>query len=414
MIEEKDTGSTLITDLILSRNEQLVCGLTGGREVVIYTWKNVDFPIEALRFEIPKSEFPADVDSDNLNGINIASFMEGDRFIALGQECGVISVWRLFSENDVMLRNPECVLQFCPLPEPVTSIAYAPQSNSLAVSYRAGVVKILLLPDLQDLEASKSHVFTILAQGPTSIGDKYVDQTTAVSKRRKKAGTSLAGRWKCLNVHFSPNGKFLYVLESSDSGAACISKWCYSMTSAQGKNKKGGKISAIESVTWTSKTSDYFESAFVGSLSDTEPDPSLDAWTLVSNTLASKGSLGCMAVALSDANNVYNTDLLAVGAGDGTISLFEGLDMKRCWSTVASPDGNYVQGLAFVQDEEIVIGVSADGRIIALTAHVKKQTKRSLLQTCIWLIFALVVLQIALWCILIRLSDEALESTKAM
>lgn len=369
----------------------------------------MDFPIETLRFEIPKSEFPEGSDSDNLNGVNAACFVEGDRFLACSQECGVISIWRLFSENDVLLRNPECVLQCCPVSEPITCVTYAPQSNSLAISYRTGVIKMLTLPNLFELRETKTHVFTVLAQGPSSIGDKYVDQTTAVAKRRKKAGIPLAGRWKCLNLSFSPNGKYLIALESSDSGAACISKWCYSTAASVPKSKKAGKSSAVESVAWSPQTSDYFDSAFVGLPSSTEPDASLGSWVLISTSLASKGTLGCMATAFANHGNVYDTDLIATGAGDGSISLFDGLHMKKFWNISPVPDGNYIQGLVFVHDQEIVVGVSADGTISSMSAQVLRAESKTMLGSCVRLALFLVFLQLLAWCALVILANEVIE-----
>jgi hypothetical protein len=149
----------------------------------------------------------------------------GARFLALADEAGTLQVWdlRLAAAAAAAAPRLACSLSFGKDAVAAVSAAGAPRGGALlAAACASGTARVVELAagggggGGGDFRVAAVH--TLGGRGAVEQGDKY-------GRVPKGGGPPRAGSWGARGVALSPDGRALFVLESSVQGGALLAKW---------------------------------------------------------------------------------------------------------------------------------------------------------------------------------------------
>jgi hypothetical protein len=193
------------------------------------------------------------------------AFAPDGRFLAVGGNgpSGVISLWDLLpGRTRLPGHTPALIWRSAPLNESITALALGPSCAALVVSTVSSGIRVIELRAAADAAIAASaavrsghspspmpHIGAIVRthalpmMGPSVVGD-------AGAPRR--GGRSGAGKWSTKSIVISPDGDTLFFLESSERGAAAVTKWqlCNGAASSQSALLVPGPDRAASSA-WT-------------------------------------------------------------------------------------------------------------------------------------------------------------------
>lgn len=171
-------------------------------------------------------------------GVNAVAFSPDGGYLATASDDGLVRVWRVlgayalaaqqaagtYDAHAAAAWKPVLVRVLRGHASAATGVAFHPGGNVLASSSRDGTVRVWevnLAAAATGLAASalgagrvvlppdvRCHVITGL--GPTRVGNQG-----APPANKRRGGPPDAGRWDCRAVEFSTDGRWLFVLESS-------------------------------------------------------------------------------------------------------------------------------------------------------------------------------------------------------
>jgi hypothetical protein len=164
-------------------------------------------------------------------------------------------------------------------------------------------------------------------RGSRELGDRYVR-----TRGRPKAGTAAAsaGRWQFRSVALVPGGGAAFALESSERGGAVVAKWrCVSREQAEIQERALGSPAAVAQSIAASELvrtdgvrlplpamSEVAAAAAIAAAAKDADAAARTRWVFSASAVAAQSPASAMAV-----NDSF--DRLAVGASDGSVSLFD-------------------------------------------------------------------------------------------
>jgi hypothetical protein len=164
-------------------------------------------------------------------------------------------------------------------------------------------------------------------RGSRELGDRYVR-----TRGRPKAGTAAAtaGRWQFRGLALVPGGGAVFALESSERGGAVVAKWrCVSREQAEAQGRAlGSPVSAALSIAAAEfvrtdgvrlplpAMSEAAAAAAIAAAAKDADAAASSRWVFSASAMAAQSPASVLAV-----NDSF--DRLAVGASDGSVSLFD-------------------------------------------------------------------------------------------
>jgi hypothetical protein len=215
-LDQDDTAGFTVCALVAS-----ACGgyvaLIGSSRCCLRAWE------ESSQLGAPLAQWDAGLEG----GGTVGAFLHGGaRHLALGDEAGTLQVWDLQLGGRWAPPRLAARLAFEKEAVSALSAAGAAPGGALAAAFSSGCVRVVELAggggggggggDGGDLAFGAVH--TLGGRGAVEQGDKY-------GRVPKGGGPKRAGSWGACGVALAPDGRSLFVLESSLRGGALLAKW---------------------------------------------------------------------------------------------------------------------------------------------------------------------------------------------
>ena len=221
---DQDAGSGFtVSSLAVSPCGGFVA-LIGGSRCCVRAWE------ESSQLGPPLAEWDTGLADDSAVG----AFLPGGgraRHLALGNEAGALQVWDLQpggGGGGGWAAPPRLACSWRFEREAVKAVSAAAAGARggggggalLAAAFSSGAVRVVELAPLPGAGGALAAgaVHTLGGRGAVEQGAKYGQVPTG-------GGAPRAGSWGACGVAFSPDGRALFVLESSSRGGALLAKW---------------------------------------------------------------------------------------------------------------------------------------------------------------------------------------------
>lgn len=290
------------------------------------------------------------------------AFAPDGRFLAVGGNgpSGVISLWDLLpGRTRLPGHTPALIWRSAPLNESITALALGPSCAALVVSTVSSGIRVIELRAAAEAATAASaavlsghspspmpsigaiaRTHALPMMGPSVVGD-------AGAPRR--GGRSGAGKWSTKSIVISPDGETLFFLESSERGAAAVTKWqlCSGAAASQSALLVPGPDRAASSA-WTLLT--------VHQVSNT-PLTCMTAH-LPSQVEAMGESAAISAKTIQPAVHVISAGTLALGGSSGAAVLVDADTLMPVSRKLSMFNDRPVSAIAILPGSGLVISAS--------------------------------------------------------